>query len=130
MSRLVLPVELRELLTGQVDPLVDVEVLLLLHGSPERAWRAEEIAQALHVDAVTTAKHLAALVGGRLARTESDPPTYRYAPATPALHDAVEWMRAAYDREPAALVRALYTGPPRAVRSFADAFRLRNRRDD
>jgi len=130
MPGLVLPVELRELLTGQVDPLAAVEVLLLLHGSPERAWRVEEVAQALHADAAAAAKHLAALAAERLVRPAPEAPAYRYEPASPALHDAVVWLRAAYDREPAALVRALYAGPPRAVRSFADAFRIRGRKED
>ena len=125
MSDLGLPAELLELLCRQVDPLAEVEVLLLLHGAPERAWRAEAAAAELRVDARTTARHLAALVAGRLLQSEGDPPAYRYAPASPTLHAAVVQLRALYDTRPVSLVRLLYEGPSQAVRSFADAFRIR-----
>ena len=125
MSDLGLPAELLELLCRQVDPLAEVEVLLLLHRTPERAWRAEEAAAELRVDAGATARHLAALTAGRLLRREDEPPAYRYAPATPALHAAVGQLRVVYDTRPVSLVRLLYEGPSQAVRSFADAFRIR-----
>ena len=125
MSDLSLPAELLELLCRQVDPLAQVEALLLLHRTPDRAWRAAEAAAELRVDARTTGRHLAALAAGRLLRSEEEPPAYRYAPATPALHAAVEQLRVVYDTRPVSLVRLLYEGPSQAVRSFADAFRIR-----
>ena len=122
-----LPVELLDLLVRQVDPMAHVEALLLLHRTPERAWRVDEAAHTLHVDETATARHLAALIEGRLLRAEVDAgaPAYRYGPASPALHAAVDQLRVLYDTRPVSLVRALYERPPQAVRSFADAFRVR-----
>jgi uncharacterized membrane protein YccC len=120
-----LPEELLDLIARHVDSMARAEVLLLLHRCADRAWRPEDAADALHVLVPATAQHLEALTASRLVRAEGEPRAYRYAPATPALHAAVEELRVAYDTRPVTLVRAIYERPSTAVRSFADAFRIR-----
>lgn len=126
MSARGLPDELCDLIDRHIESMARAEVLLAVHGDGNRAWRAEEVASQLRIAVDVATTHLDALARSQLVDVVGKPPAYRYAPARPALHAAVEELRLAYDTRPVTLVRALYERPPQAVRSFADAFRIRD----
>jgi len=128
MTQAGLPVELLDLIARGIGSLEVVEVLLVLRRAPERAWRVTEVAHELRLATETAAAALAVLHAAQLLemdRGERADHAYRYAPATAALRGAVDQLEVAYDTRPVTLVKALYDRPPRAVQSFADAFRLR-----
>jgi hypothetical protein len=128
MTQAGLPDELLDLIARAIGSLDVVEVLLVLRRAPERAWPVTDVAHELRLATEKAAEALAALHGAQLLtvdRGEHADRTYRYAPATAALRGAVDQLEIAYDTRPVTLVRALYDRPPRAVQSFADAFRLR-----
>jgi hypothetical protein len=55
--------------------------------------------------------------------------TFRLAPATDALRQVVTTIVNMYEQRPVTLIRAVYEQAS-AARSFADAFRLRNKEDN
>ena len=125
MTQAGLPVELLDLIARGIGSLEVVEVLLVLRRAPERAWRVTEVAHELRLATETAAAALAVLHAAQLLEMDRGERAYRYAPATAALRGAVDQLEVAYDTRPVTLVKALYDRPPRAVQSFADAFRLR-----
>ena len=126
MSAPELPADVLDLIARHLDSMAQVEVLLLLHRGAQQEWQAYQVAHELRIETLAAAAHLETLAANRLARSDdAAPASYRYAPATPALEQAVDNLRVAYNTRPVTLVNALYARPARAIRSFADAFRIR-----
>ena len=121
-----LPAEVLRLIADDLEGMEQVEVLLLLRGDEARAWTADEIAVQLRLRGPSAAKNVAALEERGLAAADgASPPAYRYAPRTEAKRAAVDALLVAYNTRPVTLVKAIYDRPATALRTFADAFRIR-----
>jgi len=121
-----LPADVLRLIAESLESMEQVEILLLLRGDDARVWTADAIAVQLRLHGGSAAKNAAALAGhGLLVADGSSPPAYRYAPQTAALRAAVDGLLVAYNTRPVTLVKAIYDRPATALRSFADAFRIR-----
>lgn len=118
-----LPPEVSDLILRHVESMEQTEILLAMCRA-DGPRRADEIARELRISpaAVTTALDL--FVDRGLVSRDRSTGTYRYAPSTPALKDAVDALLVAYNTRPVTLIKALYARPS-AIQSFADAFRLR-----
>ena len=103
-----------------------LELLLLLHRSPEGAWQEEELVAPLRANARVVAECLAALSGKGLVATD-DIGRYRYRPASATLIEAVDALAELYARKPLAVTNAILSGRNDKIRTFADAFRFRTR---
>jgi hypothetical protein len=125
-----LPDEVRSLIARHLESMDQVDALLVLHQTPDRGWTAAEVADKLRVEPkgiVRALEHLDA--AGLIARDAARAHAYRYAPDTTVLARATQSLLDMYNRRPVTLIRAIYDRPPSAVRSFADAFRLRPPKD-
>jgi hypothetical protein len=104
-------------------------MLMLLRRLPDRLWRVDEIATELGMSEPTVAASAAGLLaGGVLASETTEPRRFRYQPRTVALHAGVESLVAAYESDPLTVLKAVLNKPPRALRTFSDAFLFRRRR--
>jgi hypothetical protein len=56
-----IPSELRQFLRDHVETYEQLEILVLLAGAPDRHWRGDDIAAALHLDRAVVAEALAHL---------------------------------------------------------------------
>jgi hypothetical protein len=113
---------------GSVDQL---ETLLLLEREPDRWWSAEEVGAELQTSRGTAGKCLEALASKNLLDVRiSDDLFYRYAPVSPSLQAAVSETVRAYEGNPVAVTAGIYSLPLDEIRDFAEAFRIRKRRDD
>lgn len=74
----------------------------------------------------TVARCLTELVHGGLVRQEPASNAFAYAVQTPRDMQAVNELADLYHQRPVTLVKLIYEQPPAAVKSFADAFRLRD----
>jgi len=120
-----IPDNLRTLINEQLDSVVQVEVLLLLHGQPAREFDAAAVARELRIEATGAEVQLAHLrAGGMLESTPAG--GYRYAARAAAVCAAVGELARAYVDRRVTVISLIYS-KPRAdqVRTFADAFRLR-----
>lgn len=118
-----LPAEVRELIARHLASMEHVDALLVLHRDAERRWPLAELTAQLHAAPASVARTLRDLSASGLVAESGD--AFQYAPATPALRDATEALLEAYNARPVTLVRAIYDRPPNAVKSFADAFRIK-----
>lgn len=119
--------ELRGFLKGRLSSADQIDIVVLLLGSPDRSWTALEVAEALHMVPESTAMRLFLLASSELIVFEpSGVPRYRYAAADAdtdrLMHELVE----VYAQNRAEVLDAI--GLPVGsdpIRSFADAFKLK-----
>lgn len=97
-----------------------------LHTAAPEALTADTIQRATQLDAGTISRCLADLVTAGVAKPTEASDTFRLAPATPAKQREVDALAVMYNERPVTLVRMVYEQGPASVRSFADAFRLRD----
>lgn len=105
-----------------------IEVLMRLyevHGEP---LTAHELERGARLGPQTVTRCATELVNARLVTHDPAADSYRYAPAS-ADRPAVDELSALYHQRPVTLVKLVYAQPPNPVRSFADAFRLRDDED-
>lgn len=113
----------RNLLAERIDSATQLEILLLLHRDSSRAWTAAEVAAELRLERQWSESQLAHLARRGLAAAKDS--AHRYAPADAALAAAVGDLRRAYAERPATVITLIFSKPQEALRTFADAFRLR-----
>lgn len=105
-----------------------LEVLLLLHAHPERTFTALEVSQQVFTVPASALLRLEELTAAGLLASDGGPdPRYRYAPGSPGLAARVDGLAAAYRADRVAVVRLIFATPTDPLRSFANAFRLKQR---
>jgi hypothetical protein len=127
-----LPKDLQEFLSQHISSVVQVELLLLLHGSAPREWPAGAIARELRIEpgwARTQAQDLSER-GLLESRSESGQVLFRFQPADPALAAAVGRLADAYTSRRVSIISFIYSRPIDQLKSFSDAFRLRKEKPD
>jgi hypothetical protein len=90
----------------------------------EHAWAPGELVRELRASDVVVSDGLALLQTAGLLAPEPNG-TFRYAPASTMLDQAVARLAQAYRDRPMMVTRAIFAHPNEKLESFADAFRLK-----
>lgn len=117
--------DVRELIRRRVTSMDHVEVLMRLfeaHGEP---MTAQELERGARLGPQTVTRCATELVNARLITHDPASNSYRYS-APNIDRPTVEELSALYHQRPVTLVKMVYAQPPSPVKSFADAFRLRD----
>ena len=122
-----IPPNVRSFLNDHVESVVQVEVLLLLYGEPERAFAGADVVAALRVEPAWADAQLSNL-RERGMLSEVGAGAYRWSPRTPEIGEAVAGLARAYADRRVTVIGMIYAKPSEPLRSFADAFRLRKDR--
>jgi hypothetical protein len=124
-----LPAAVETFLRNYIDTLQQIELLMLLMKSPDRWWDAPAVAKAIGTDPTSARVDLERL-GSRnlLAISISSEVRYRFQPGTASLQAATDAFQDALRTHGLDVFRFVSDTPRRAMRDFADAFRIR--RDD
>jgi predicted transcriptional regulator len=122
--------ELRQLIARHLESMEQVEVLLLLARNARRAWTPAEVATELRWSVRAAQQGLDDLARATLVQRTSVGGTavYEYAPSDTD-RSTVQALLQLYDERPLLLGRLIYHRPPTVARSFADAFRIRPKRE-
>lgn len=86
---------------------------------------ATELERGARLDPQTVARCAEDLIKARLVTHDVAANAYRYTPPN-SDRPTVEELSALYHQRPVTLVKMVYAQPPSPVKSFADAFRLRD----
>ena len=115
-------------LRAAVPTVEAAELLLLLHGEPQRWWVAQEAASALapgaRLSEADVARYLGVFQASGLIAVGPDK-RVQYRPASAALDANARTLAQAYRERPVTLIRVIYALRDSRIQSFADAFRLR-----
>lgn len=121
-----LPTELRAFLYACVDAVEQVDILIHLQASG-RVWTAKEVSIHEGIAEHAARAHLEALVARGLLRAQAGASLlYSYAPKTDRLKGYVELLATHYAGSRSLVVSFVATQTRGAVKTFADAFKLRD----
>lgn len=116
---------------SHIDSIEKLETLLLLHASPEQLWTAPAVARELRITEASASARLAELKAGKLLVAERGTPVaYRYSPASAEDVRAVGELAATYAQRRVSVITFIFSKPLARVRGFADAFLLKQDRDE
>ena len=118
--------DVRTLIRERLVSMDHVEVLMRLRDAGQDLLTPPQLERSTRLGITTVERALADLVHGGLARQEPASNAYAYAPRSARDREAVDELATLYHQRPVTLVRMIYEQPPSAVKSFADAFRLRD----
>ena len=124
------PEAVRRFASRHLDGVEMMEVLLLLHRQPERWWTAETVAGELGTPRSSAERCLEALASGRFLDARlAHAVLFRFSPVDPELEEGVRQLAAAYAEQRFALISLVSSNRLAGLRSFADAFRIRRRKE-
>lgn len=119
-----LPSNVRDLLARHLASMDHVAVLLLLRRVAPLGHTPASMSDELRMDARVVSRVLRDLIASKLVRNEgrAHDGAFVFSPPSDAMRKAVEGLEEAYNCRPVTLIRAVYEGPSRLSRSFADGF--------
>lgn len=122
-----IPEEVAHLIHESIQSVMEVEILLLMHGRTQVDWSPDEIARALYLDGNSVSDMLTALVRRGLIGARRDGPRTRFVfePASPEVARAIDTLATTYAERRVAITGLIYAKPQDPLRDFSDAFRLR-----
>jgi hypothetical protein len=121
-----LPDDVKKFIADHINSVEQLEVLLLLHGQPQREWSAEAVSQELRIDPASAAERLVDLQArGLLAVSEASDPLYRYQPQNSNLEYTVNDLAKSYQEYRVTVISLIFSKPIDKIRTFADAFKFR-----
>jgi hypothetical protein len=124
-----IPEHVLQFIAERIDTVPQLEALLLLWESPQRAWTEDDLAARIYVSRPTAGQTLQALQRQNLVMTESaQPPQYRYNPQWDPTGQVMPEVAAAYRRHLVQLATFIHSRASTAVREFARAFDLKKDR--
>lgn len=120
--------DVRQFIAEHIDSAEQLEVLLLLHRLPDRAWRSVDVSKEVYtVPASATLRLEGLAAAGFVTSAGGADPVYRYEPRSEELARRVDELAAAYRSDRVAVIKTLFDRRPDPLQSFSDAFRLRGK---
>lgn len=120
-----LPSDLRAFIERCLTNAVQIEVLLLVHGQPDRLWTATDVSRELRVAVGQAETAMAHLVGSGLFASNGDT-GYRFAPKRKRDAALVDALAGLYPNYRVAVISIIFSRPSGPIRDFSEAFRLRD----
>jgi hypothetical protein len=118
-----LPTTVQRFILRYVNSVAELEGLLLLRGDAESRWTSALLAPRLYIKDSEADRILSDLHGrGLLAREEN---AFVYAPVSEDVRAAVDTLADLYPRFLIPITNLIHSKPRKALREFADAFRMR-----
>jgi DNA-binding transcriptional MocR family regulator len=125
-NRFELPAQLRAFLYSCIDSVEQMEMLMVLKESA-RPWSARQLAHEVGTEDRRARAHLEALTARGLvqAAVREEGLTYTFRPASASLAGYCDDLEDYLRRSRADVMRFVTALPPPSIRSFANAFKLR-----
>ena len=121
--------DVRRFVLTSIPSVPFLEAMLVLRASAGAPMPARALADRLYVSVDRAAGLARELCAARIAEpVDSEPDTFRYAPADAHLAALLDRVAAAYGQSLVEISRLIHSKTERAAQQFADAFRLRKER--
>jgi DNA-binding IclR family transcriptional regulator len=118
-----IPHDLAQFIQRCIDRLETLDLLLLLQSNAAREWTVRQLSDEMRSSPLATESALAMLL--RHGFVAKDGETFRFRPLTPELEETTRRLAACYRERRSAVIAAIFSRPSEAVRSFAEAFRIK-----
>ncbi len=123
-----IPEAVLRLIHSSIKSAWTLELLLLMRRHAARSWTIDALTAELRSSPSLVASILIGLAKADLVREQPDG-SYRYAPGTADLDDAVRQLDAVNAERPLAVIKEIISAPNDKLTSFVDAFKLRKDKD-
>lgn len=128
MAEAGIPRDVQQFVAETIDRAEQLDILLLLYRSPERAFTAEEVSQAVFTVPTSATMRLEGLVArGLLSSSGEANPAYRYSPDSERTATRMDQLAAAYMRDRVGIIKLIFSTPPDPLETFANAFKLKGK---
>ena len=122
------PDDVARLIASHIDSVEKLEILLLLRGERDRVWTSDQVSRELRRNPSSVSRCLKQLrERGLLSGSTRDGFTFQ--PSEPALEQQVDRLAETYATRRVSVIQLIVANPMDSVTTFADAFRLRKRKD-
>lgn len=126
-----LPQRVQRFLMTYIDSVEKLEVLLLLRNRAERPWTASAVALELRIAEASSTARLEDLAASALLVSNGEvPAAYRFSPTHSDDVRAISELATTYAERRVSVITFIFSKPQERVRGFANAFLLRQKRDD
>jgi hypothetical protein len=126
VSRESLPAATTRFIFESIQSVEQIEILLLLASDAARDWSAEGVAKELRSSPRSAERWLENLRSQRLVTSATNSPTtFRFAPQSDELRATVTELAEVYASHRVAIIELIFNKPAARMKSFADAFKLR-----
>ncbi len=132
MSALALSAESQEFLNQNIEQVEDLEILLLVRGKPQHEWSAIEVGQQIGVDPISVGNRLMRLyLDGFLNHPDSAGRLfqYRHRNHSNRVERCLNELADVFAKSRMEVVNYLVMRQRRQFSQFADAFKVRDRKD-
>ena len=120
------PPQVRQLIERHIRSATEIEVLLLLHRSPETFWTPSAAAAVVGASDLDVRAHFGRFAGAGLIERGRQTDAFRFAPASEEDRAAVAELATAYADNRSDVLR-IVIGSLSQITAFSDAFRLPRR---
>jgi DNA-binding transcriptional ArsR family regulator len=121
------PEDVKQFLDANIESVEQLEILRILGDNPHQEWSVVALAREVQAKPQTIAAHLAALQARGLLTIEvrGTEAVSRSGPSTPEREVLVQRLLELYRQRPVTMINLVYARARDALRTFAEAFRLR-----
>jgi hypothetical protein len=125
-----IPASVRRFVEERIESVGLLDVLMLLHSRPHRAWTAAELSREVRSERHWAEVHLEYLRSQALLTAEPGPNgrAYRYGPPSGELDDVVGQLSEAFRKHPVSVIRLIFRQPSPERLGALEASRLRQQR--
>jgi hypothetical protein len=121
-----LPATIVEFISHHIHSVEQLEVLVLLHGDPQKRWSAKRVYDVVLSAPQSVQRWLDDLTRrGLIQKPPDDSDGYQASPDD-SVRSQVAQLAECYRLTPVRVIEAIYRRESSAVQSFADAFKLKN----
>lgn len=124
------PTEIEQFISNHISSVEQLEVLLLLFRSPDTYWGVDAIGHQLSLPLDIVGSRVRELRRTGLVREGQTGAVYRFDAADPERVRMVELIAREYREKRIAVINAIYSANLTRLRTFADAFKIGNRKEE
>lgn len=125
-----IPEKVRLFIRDYIQSVEQLEILLLLYQHPDKEWTPNAVSKEIRSTPISTAKRLSDLKAARLVDEKSgSEKVYTYRPATAELSKQIAELADTYATMRVTVIDLIFSKPVDKIRTFADAFKLREDKD-
>ncbi len=125
-----IPDDVRRFLGEHIHSVEQLEVLIWLLEHPAQSWTGKAVARELRIDPVSAVSRLEDLAARGLAAASRDADSFIYKPADGERDRLVRNLARLYADRRVTIINLIFSKPVDRVRSFADAFRIRDEKEN
>jgi hypothetical protein len=115
--------EVLTFVTTAIPSVWALEMLLLMRAAPARSWSVDDLIRESRSSVSAVQEAMSLLSAAGLVAAEAN--SFRYSPANAALEELAGEIAGLQAKKPTTVVRAILSAPHHKLRSFSDAFKIK-----